>query len=61
METGTPTVVVSWDDLESPEMAELETQRRGGHADELQTSIHLFLQPDLVRMDRTGYGFRRLA
>lgn len=57
-QTGVPTLVVSWDDLETPEMAALETQERGGHADELETSIHLALQPELVRMDKavTDYG-----
>ncbi len=35
-------------------------QRMGGHAGELETSINLYLQPDLVRMDRavTDYGGR---
>lgn len=57
-QTGVPTLVVSWDDLETPEMEALATQERGGHADELETSIHLALQPELVRMDRavTDYG-----
>ncbi|MBI3982077.1 MAG: creatininase family protein [Gemmatimonadetes bacterium] len=50
--SGIPTLVLSWDDLEPPEMATLTTQRRGGHADEIETSIHLYLQPRLVRMDR---------
>lgn len=49
---GIPTLVLSWDDLEPPEMASLVRQRRGGHADEIETSIHLYLQPRLVRMDR---------
>jgi creatinine amidohydrolase len=57
-ETGTPTMVVSWDDIEPAEAEEIQEQRAGGHADELETSIHLYLQPDLVRMDRavTDYG-----
>ena len=57
-DTGVPTLVVSWDDLETDAYRALETQERGGHADEIETSIHLFLQPDLVRMDRavTDYG-----
>ena len=57
-DTGVPTLVVSWDDLETNAYRALETQERGGHADEIETSIHLFLQPDLVRMDRavTDYG-----
>jgi creatinine amidohydrolase len=52
VETGTPTLVVSWDDLETDEMATLEEQPIGGHADEIETSIHLVLQPELVHMDR---------
>jgi creatinine amidohydrolase len=57
-DTGVPTLVVSWDDLENDAYRALETQERGGHADEIETSIHLFLQPSLVRMDRavTDYG-----
>lgn len=57
-QTGTPTLVVSWDDLETAEVEALQSQRAGGHADELETSIHLYLQSDLVRMDRavTDYG-----
>jgi len=57
-QTGTPTLVVSWDDLETDEVEALQSQRAGGHADELETSIHLYLQPDLVHMDRavTDYG-----
>jgi creatinine amidohydrolase len=49
--TGTPTLVVSWDDLESDEVATLTEQSSGGHADEIETSIHLVLQPSLVRQD----------
>lgn len=58
---GVPTLVVSWDDLETDASRALETQERGGHADESETSIHLFLQPGLVRMDRavTDYGRER--
>jgi creatinine amidohydrolase len=57
-QTGTPTLVVSWDDLETDEVDALQAQRVGGHADELETSINLYLQADLVRMDRavTDYG-----
>ena len=50
--TGTPTLVVSWDDLETPEIDAFTEQTGGGHADEIETSIHLFLQPGLVRTDR---------
>jgi creatinine amidohydrolase len=57
-QTGTPTLVVSWDDLETAEMEALGTELVGGHGGELETSIHLYLQPDLVHMDRavTDYG-----
>ena len=57
-QTGTPTLVVSWDDLETPEMEALGTELVGGHGGELETAIHLYLQPDLVHMDRavTDYG-----
>ena len=57
-EIGTPTLVVSWDDLETEEYGALQTQRQGSHADEIETSIHLFLQPALVHMEKavTDYG-----
>jgi creatinine amidohydrolase len=57
-ETGTPTLVVSWDDLENDASRALQTQKRGTHADEIETSIHLFLQPQLVHMEKavTDYG-----
>jgi creatinine amidohydrolase len=51
VKTGTPTLVVSWDDLETPEIDALQEQLVGGHADEIETSINLFLQPDLVSDD----------
>jgi len=58
VQTGTPTLVVSWDDLETDETERLQEQTAGGHADELETSIHLYLQDHLVRMDLavTDYG-----
>jgi creatinine amidohydrolase len=60
-QTGTPTLVVSWDDLETPEIETLRTELVGGHGGELETSIHLYLQPELVHMDRavTDYGDRQ--
>jgi len=58
-DTGIPTLVVSWDDLENDAYRAMETQERGGHADEIETSIHLFLQPDLVRMDRAVADYGR--
>lgn len=53
-----PAIVVSWDDLEDKEVEKLQEQKQGGHADEIETSIHLYLQPHLVRMDKavTDYG-----
>jgi creatinine amidohydrolase len=58
-DAGVPTLVVSWDDLESDGYRALVTQARGGHADEIETSIHLFLQPALVRMDKTVTDYGR--
>jgi creatinine amidohydrolase len=57
-QTGTPTLVVSWDDMETPEVEALGEELIGGHGGELETSIHLYLQPELVYMDRavTDYG-----
>jgi len=52
VQTGTPVLVVSWDDLETEEVEAFQEQRVGGHADEIETSVHLVLQPDLVHMDR---------
>ncbi|MFC1661438.1 creatininase family protein, partial [Gemmatimonadota bacterium] len=61
VQTGTPTLLVSWDDLETDEVEALQEQESGGHADELETSIHLVLQPDLVRMDRAVAGDRPVS
>ena len=57
---GIPTLVLSWDDLETEEVVELLSQREGGHADEAETSINLFLQGDRVDMSKavTDYGDR---
>ena len=49
--TGTPTLVVSWDELETGEIAALQAEPTGGHAGEIETSINLYLQPDKVAMD----------
>ena len=61
VETGTPTLVVSWDDLDTEEGDALAEQERGGHGDEIETSINLYLQPELVNMDLavTDYGERQ--
>jgi len=56
VQTGVPTLLVSWDDIEPPEVEALAEQEYGGHADEIETSIHLFLQPELVHMDRAVPG-----
>lgn len=58
VQTGVPTLVISWDDLETEEIARLQEQREGGHSDEIETSINLHLQPELVNMDRAvaDYG-----
>jgi creatinine amidohydrolase len=58
VETGTPVLVVSWDDLETAETDALQSQRLGGHADEIETSINLALQPDLVRRDLAVTDYR---
>ena len=61
VQTGVPTMLVSWDDLETPEVEALQDQTWGGHADEMETSIHLFLQPHLVKMERARKAEERLA
>jgi creatinine amidohydrolase len=59
-QTGVPTLVVSWGDLETDEIDALAEQREGGHGDEIETSINLYLQPELVNMDLAvqDYGNR---
>lgn len=60
VQTGVPTLVVSWDDLETDEIAALQEQEVGGHGDEIETSINLYLQSELVNMDLAvrDYGDR---
>ncbi len=55
---GVPTLLVSWDDLETDAVTALAGQREGGHADEIETSILLHLAPERVRLARavTDYG-----
>ncbi|MDP2955373.1 MAG: creatininase family protein [Longimicrobiales bacterium] len=55
---GVPTLVISWGDLETEEVAALAQQKAGGHADEMETSVVLHLRPDLVHMEvaPTDYG-----
>lgn len=47
---GVPTLVVSWDDLETEAVAALASQASGGHGDEIETSIQLYLQPARVNL-----------
>ena len=51
VQTGVPTLVVSWDDLETDEIVAMQEQRVGGHGDEIETSINLYLQPEMVNME----------
>jgi creatinine amidohydrolase len=53
-----PTLLVSSDDLETPALKALFTQRAGSHADEQETSVVLALRPDLVHMDRAVRSYR---
>jgi creatinine amidohydrolase len=57
---GVPTLLISWDDLETEEAELLLSQEKGGHADEAETSINLFLQADNIDMTKaeTDYGDR---
>jgi len=57
-ELGVPTLVVSWGDLETPEVEEFSEQLVGGHGDEIETSIVLHFRPDLVHMDRAVQDYR---
>lgn len=59
-QTGVPTLVVNWGDLETEEIDALQEQLMGGHGDEIETSINLYLQPDLVNMELAveDYGDR---
>lgn len=60
VQTGVPTLVVSWNDLETGEIDALAEQEMGGHGDEIETSINLYLQPELVDMELAvqDYGDR---
>jgi len=60
VQTGTPTLVVNWGDLETEEIDALQEQQMGGHGDEIETSISLYLQPQLVNMELAveDYGDR---
>ncbi len=58
VETGVPTLVVNWDDLETDEAASVFEQKSGGHADEVETSINLYLQPEKVDMSLAIKDYR---
>ena len=58
VEHGVPVLVLSWDDLETPVYEALAEQEMGGHGGEIETSIHLHLQPDLVDMSRAELDYR---
>lgn len=49
---GVPTLLVNWEDMETDEFAEFTEQAAGGHGDEIETSINLFLQGDKVQMNK---------
>ncbi|GAB4186399.1 MAG: creatininase family protein [Wenzhouxiangellaceae bacterium] len=55
---GVPALVVSWEDLETAEATALQHQQRGGHADEIETSIMLYLQPDRVNLKLAVTDYR---
>lgn len=61
VESGIPVLVVSWDDLEDERSDALLEQTSGGHADEGETSIHMFLQPDLVSAELPSVAPSRAA
>ncbi len=56
---GTPALVISWNQLETEEYRGLLEQKIDSHGGESETSINLFLQPHLVRMDRAVRDLRR--
>lgn len=60
VQTGVPTLVVSWGDLETEASEALQEQREGGHSDEIETSINLFLQADNVDMALAVEDYGRL-
>lgn len=57
-ETGVPMLLVSWEDLETSAVNAFIEQKKGGHADEVETSINLFLQPDKVNMAMAKKDYR---
>lgn len=55
---GVPTLVVSWDHLETEDATGLQSQLKGGHADEIETAIQLYLQQQAVQMDKATVDYR---
>ena len=47
-----PTLVLNWEDMETEATMQLAEQNAGGHADEIETSINLFLQGDKIQMEK---------
>lgn len=58
-QTGITTLVVSWDDLETAAITPYIQQKSGGHADEVETSIYLFLNPQKVDMSLAQKDYRK--
>lgn len=57
-ETGVPTLLVNWEDLETEDVAAIFDQLKDGHGDEVETSIALYLQPDRVNMHLATKDYR---
>jgi creatinine amidohydrolase len=53
-----PTLLVNWEDLETTEVEEFTEQQRGGHADEVETSILLYLDASIVQMEKARRDYR---
>ena len=53
-----PTLVVSWDHLETQDATDLQHQEKGGHADEIETAIQLYLQEENVEMSLAKKDYR---
>lgn len=49
---GVPTLLLNWEDMETEVFASFTEQAAGGHADEIETSINLYLQGNKVQMDK---------
>ncbi len=56
---GTPALVISWNQLGTPEYRALLEQKIDSHGGESETSINLYLQPHLVHLDRAVKDLHR--